>query len=363
MSLLAAIQRIRERLTNGTACPNEQAITQTIVLPVLNALGWDRDDPEVVWPEYSCAPRRVDLALCNPRTQPAVFVEVKQPGSVDEADRQLFEYAFHQGVPMAVLTDGQTWSFYLPAEQGSYDQRRFYKLDLLERSPDESVEKFVRYLEFQRIVSGIAFDDARADYRSRRGQTLANQTIPIAWKELVDAEDEMLVSLLSGEVEKRCGFKPVREELIEFLNALRTVARPQTPAPPNPIRPTGRTAQPREPEVWNGSYFLYKGTRNTARSAKEVVVGILRSLAKDKPDLFEQCYRHPDNRQRRRTYIGRSPAELYSEDRPDLHKQHVEIAPGWFLMTNFNNQVKESIIHMACNVAGVKVGEQLSYQL
>ena len=90
---------------------------------------------------------------------------------------------------------------------------------------------------------------------------------------------------------------------------------------------------------------------------------ILRSLAKDTPDLFDRCYRHPDNRQRRRTYIGRSPAELYSEDRPDLYKQHVEIAPGWFLMTNFNNQVKESIIHMACDLAGIRVGQELSYEL
>lgn len=362
MSLLATIQKIRERLGRGP-CPNEQAITQTLILPVLRALNWDCDDPEIVWPEFSCAPRRVDLALCNPRTQPAVFVEVKQPGSVDEADRQFFEYAFHQGVPMAVLTDGQTWSFYLPAEQGSYEQRRFYKLDLIERTPEESVEKFVRYLDWQRISTGVAFDDARADYKSRRGQALAKQTISIAWKELVDAEDETLTALISESVEKRCGFKPLRDDVSDFLNALRAAVGTRPEAPPIGDRPNGRLPQPPGPPTWAGSYYIYRGTRNSARSAKEVVVGILRSLAKDTPDLFDRCYRHPDNRQRRRTYIGRSPAELYSEDRPDLFKQHVEIAPGWFLMTNFNNQVKESIIHMACGAAGVRVGQELTYEL
>ena len=37
--------------------------------------------------------------------------------------------------PFVVLTDGETWSFYLPAEQGSYEDRRVYKLDLFERPP------------------------------------------------------------------------------------------------------------------------------------------------------------------------------------------------------------------------------------
>jgi hypothetical protein len=36
-----------------------------------------------------------------PRT--AVFIEVKQPGQTSAADKQFFEYAFHEGVPRAVL--------------------------------------------------------------------------------------------------------------------------------------------------------------------------------------------------------------------------------------------------------------------
>src|SRR5262249_43268218 len=37
---------------------------------------------------------------------------------------QALEYAFHIGVPSVVLRDGRTWSFYLPAEEGSYEERR-----------------------------------------------------------------------------------------------------------------------------------------------------------------------------------------------------------------------------------------------
>jgi len=58
-----------------------------------------------------------------------ILIEVKQVGQSKGADRQLFEYAFHKGVPMAILTDGQEWNFFLPTEQGDYSERQLYKLD------------------------------------------------------------------------------------------------------------------------------------------------------------------------------------------------------------------------------------------
>lgn len=115
-----------------------------MVLRILTSLGWDSFDTTVVWSEFSVAPRRVDYSLCHPPKKPTVFIEVKQPGHTEAADRQLFEYAFHEGVPLAVLTDGQTWNFYLPSGQGSYDDRRVYRLDFLERNPNEAVNKLER---------------------------------------------------------------------------------------------------------------------------------------------------------------------------------------------------------------------------
>src|SRR4051794_23223613 len=123
MSLLDALTTICPKLEKDEFA-NEQAIKQGIVLRILSHLSWDSFDTTVVWPEYSVPPRRVDFALCAPPKKPAVFIEVKQPGQTDAADKQLFEYAFHEGVPLAILTDGQTWSFYLPSGQGTYDDRR-----------------------------------------------------------------------------------------------------------------------------------------------------------------------------------------------------------------------------------------------
>jgi hypothetical protein len=110
MALETALSDITARLRQGTF-PNEQAISQGIVLRLLQELGWNTWDTAVVWPEYQTGQGRADFALCHPPRKPAIFIEVKQPGKAEDAVRQALEYAFHTGVPFIVLTDGKTWSF------------------------------------------------------------------------------------------------------------------------------------------------------------------------------------------------------------------------------------------------------------
>src|ERR1035437_10009368 len=172
MSLETTLADITARLRQGRF-PNEQAVSQGIVLRVLQELGWDTFDTALVWPEYGTGEGRADFALCHPMAKPAVFIEVKQPGKAEDGILQALKYAFHTGVPLIVLTDGKTWSFYLPAEQGSYEDRRVYKLDLLERTPLEATETFSRYLARERVVAGEALGTAPPEDRSppRRAPT------------------------------------------------------------------------------------------------------------------------------------------------------------------------------------------------
>jgi predicted type IV restriction endonuclease len=116
MAISDHIERVRQNLREGRY-HSEAAWSQGIVLPTLHELGWPVFNTSIVIPEYSIEGRRVDYALCHPESHPVVFIEVKKVGLSDGADRQLFEYAFMLGVPMAILTDGQEWSFYLPGEQ------------------------------------------------------------------------------------------------------------------------------------------------------------------------------------------------------------------------------------------------------
>src|SRR5690348_12957479 len=112
------VEAVRARLESG-AYPNEAAVSLAILLPVLRSLGWDDSDPQQVSPEYTQAGRRVDFALFGHPGRPSVFIEVKGVGRSLDGDRQLFEYAFHEGIPLCVLTDGREWSFYLPGGQGT----------------------------------------------------------------------------------------------------------------------------------------------------------------------------------------------------------------------------------------------------
>src|SRR4051794_37921313 len=96
MSLENTISDITTRLRQGRF-PNEQAVSQGIVLRVLQELGWDAWDTTVVWPEYQTGEGRADFALCHPATKPAVFIEVKSPGKAEDSVRQALDYAFHSG--------------------------------------------------------------------------------------------------------------------------------------------------------------------------------------------------------------------------------------------------------------------------
>ncbi len=59
--------------------PNEQAVSQGIVLRVLQELGGDIYDTTLVWPEFQTGEGRADFALCHPPSKPAEFLEVKLP--------------------------------------------------------------------------------------------------------------------------------------------------------------------------------------------------------------------------------------------------------------------------------------------
>ncbi len=202
MALTETVDSIVKNLREGRY-PNEQSISQGIVLRVLSDLGWDQWNPDQVWPEFAVGGRRVDFAHCFPVRKPMIFVEVKQPGKGDGADQQLFEYAFHEGVPMALLCDGRSWGFYLPGEQGSYEERRVHHLDLFERPSAEAAEKLYTYLAYQRVVSGDAIEQARRDYRDQNRRLTGKRTLPEAWKTLVEDEGTTMVDRLSAEVEAK----------------------------------------------------------------------------------------------------------------------------------------------------------------
>jgi hypothetical protein len=361
MSLETLLTDIVARLRQGKF-PNEQAISQCIVLPVLQELGWDIFDATAVWPEFQTGGGRADFALCHPPSKPAEFIEVKPPGKAEDGVRQALEYAFHTGVPFIVLTDGRTWSFYLPAEQGSYEDRRVYKLDLFERPPAEAADIQRRYLAHDRVVSGEALEAARKEYRSRNRRSQACAAIPEAWRELVEKGNEELVDMLASAVESKAGVRPDTSDVAEFLAGLGKMViieaadgstrQQPTPAPQRPTAP--RT----NGETTRSGKLMLRSKAYAYHNAKDAMVIVLRELSKNDPTFLERCSQHPDAQGRKRRYIARTPEELYP-DREDLREMREQLPGGWLVATNLNNVLKKTLIRLAAEVAGLTLGKDV----
>lgn len=361
-NLQTTIEDIVTRLKQGRF-PNEQAISQGIVLRILKDLGWNSWDTNVVWPEYQTGEGRADFALCHPASKPAIFVEVKQPGKAENGIRQALEYAFHTGVPFIILTDGKTWSFYLPAEQGSYEDRRVYKLDLFERPAEEAADTLYCYLARFRVESGEALESARKEYRNRNRRSRARASIPEAWHDLIESGEELLTELLSNAVESKIGIRPNESDILGFLSKLEYLETKEFQAVVLPVdnrvvAPTRRTLLTQNSNPSRQGMMHFRGKSYPYENAKEAMVFVLKELAVADDSFLERCSQHPNAQGRKRRYIARNVEELYP-DRPDLRDCCEKIDENWLVGTNINNDKKKALLRMAAEVAGLTYGKDI----
>ncbi|RKU07823.1 hypothetical protein C6503_24170 [Candidatus Poribacteria bacterium] len=222
MELKEHINDIRNRLEQKLFL-NETAVRLGIVDRLLNALGWETFDTQRVFPEYPINGGRVDYALCHPPGKPIVFIEVKRVGNIEGAERQLFEYAFHEGVPILILTDGQKWRFFHPSGAGNYQERLVRELDLITNDSEESSECLLKYLAYAAVQAGIAVQTIVADYQKVSQQREALRHLPEAWENLLSGtseNSEFLIEAVQSETEYLCGSRPTHEQIFDFLNAL-----------------------------------------------------------------------------------------------------------------------------------------------
>jgi hypothetical protein len=338
------INRVRDEIRKGKLI-NEAAVTQGAILPILAALNWPIFDTSVVSPQHSIEGKRGDLALRDTRGRTSVLIEAKAIGKTEGADRQLFEYAFHQGI------------------QGNYQERRLHKIDLLERNPEVSSQLLERYLLYERVLSGEALDDARKDYKDVDRQRTADANLPQAWKMLLNDQDEILIDLLGEKVEDLCGFKPSKDACLRFIQSVTRTQNSSSPvqsmAIPKAVRliPEPSTRVASRPEI----SFNLKSVHYPAQSAREAMIILFRKLAEIDPTFLERFASRKHGRKRR--YLAQIKTDLYP-DRPDLAEdESVEVLPGWWMSTNHSRHTIDTIIRMAVEVAGLQVGKDFSYSL
>lgn len=360
------VEEIIQNIKDGLFV-NEAAVSQGIIQRILQALDWNVYNPRIVCPEYSLSGGRVDYALCHPIDKPMVFIEVKQIGKLDGAERQLFEYAFHQGVPMAILTDGAEWHFFLPAEQGNYDERRVYKLDLLERDSDEIVNRFQRYLKYQNICNGSAIENARQDYKNIAKEREINNTLPQAMLKLIYDCDEILVDLLKEKVESLCGYSPNEDVVINYLKnnlsikeipstrreeAFQNFSHKSDYKPHNKIQEstTYYTSQ-------NIVGFSLMERKIKTNGARDFCIKGLIELSKLSDNFFSRYASYPKHGKKRR-FVSSNKYDLYPGRKDLANNASFEIAPGWWVGTNIGQMQAIKIVSIGCEIAKVKFGAE-----
>ena len=223
-TLTSAIDDLKQRIAAGSF-RSEVEISRGVVSRILHELGWPVFDVHVVTPEFKIGTRKADYALCHPPGKPSVLLEVKDLGKADgKGEKQLFEYCFHQGVPIAVLTDGRSWSFFFPAGQGSYQERRFALVDLVGDDPADSARILSDYLQAHDVQSGKARNRAQRDYEAARQEKEAASKYASVWRKLLSGPESLLLDLFCEEVEQVTGVRPDRTGAAEFIRAQAPIA-------------------------------------------------------------------------------------------------------------------------------------------
>ncbi|MDP8241609.1 MAG: type I restriction endonuclease [Candidatus Celaenobacter antarcticus] len=196
---------------------DEAATKQAIVLRLLNLLGWNTFNISEITPEYSVGSQRVDYSL-RINSSNKVFIEVKKISEdLENHQEQLLNYSFQEGVKLAVLTNGITWWFYLPLNEGSWEQRKFYSIDILQQESENVADKFIDFLSKENVSSGQAIINAEAIYTSQKKKNIVQSTIKKAWNKIISEPDDLLVDLLNETTEKICGYKASNEQIENFL--------------------------------------------------------------------------------------------------------------------------------------------------
>ncbi len=198
-----------------------------------------------------------------------------------------------------------------------------------------------------------------------------------------------LIEVVAECVEGLCGHKPALDTVARFLRTLQPRLGPLPPAAHTPAAPTPPMAPkdqgpPKEPTVKSprkvaptptpptvsekvtegtpaGVGFALFGEFVACRNGRAVLIQVIEALAERDSSFIERFVARPRHGRTRR-YIARDRNELFP-GRPDLAKESHQLRSGHWLGLNVSRQSIESIIKLACEVAGIGYGTDLKIKL
>lgn len=257
----------------------EKAIETGVILPLLNKVGWNTDDPTEVKPEHSTDAGAVDWALRIGDVN-RIFVEAKA-GSVDlkACEDQLEKYCRAAKPDLAVLTNGTHWWLYLPPTRRKDAKiRRFLEFDINDE-PREVADKFQRFLDRDKMATEQSVKStvkaARALFDERENYRAVMRQLTEAWNGLL-TDDQALADVVSKLAENH-GILATTDHIERFLHSKNPLVNEATDKLKKPTKPTSFTFR-------TGSVVEHEEVETWA----DVLVGISKRMSKRHPDDFKR---------------------------------------------------------------------------
>lgn len=168
MDLTTRLAELQKRtIEHREVLLTEEAAKTALVMPFIQALGYDVFNPSEVVPEYTCdvgtkKGEKVDYAICD-AGKIKILVECKPASAALNLNHasQLFRYFSVTDARLAILTNGVVFQFYSDVEApNKMDDRPFFSfnMDTLKPTDIRTIEKFSKHaFDIEKIVQEAGF--------------------------------------------------------------------------------------------------------------------------------------------------------------------------------------------------------------
>jgi predicted type IV restriction endonuclease len=173
-NLSSRIDRIKDSIHT------EEATKTSLIMPLIQILGYDIFNPEELVPEYIAdvgikKGEKIDYAIMQ-NNDPVILIEAK---SVNEAltkhDSQLFRYFGTTKAKFAILTNGIEYKFFTDLEeQNKMDQKPFFVIDMLDLK-DVDILEIAKFRKTDFDVANVLTTASELKYTGEIKQYLNQQ--------------------------------------------------------------------------------------------------------------------------------------------------------------------------------------------
>lgn len=244
-NLSDAISNLAQRIKNhGPTISTEEAVKTSIILPFLQALGYDVFNPSEVVPEFTADTigkkgEKVDYAI-QKNGDISILVECKSLNTVlsEKHLGQLYRYFTVTNARFAILTNGQSYQFYTDLkEPHRLDKRPFFVFDILDHN-EAALEELTKFSKADFSVDNILAQAERLKYVAAI-KPILDEFINAPTEEFVklivslvyDGRSSPAVRDLIGTATKEAFREIIREKVRARLNTALEEPDQETPTP------------------------------------------------------------------------------------------------------------------------------------